>query len=803
MWKNYLLTAWRNMKKYRFYTFINIIGLALGIASCIVIALFIQDELSYDRYNAKADRIYRILWKTNWNEGQLYTPNILAPTFRREMLEVETAVRLHPPFGGASIVAVSGRAPGASYDRRFLEKGFYLADSTIFDVFSIPLIAGDAKSALNRPFTVVLTESTAKKYFGVENPIGKSITINNRWEYQITGIVRDMPKNSHFHADFFGSLTSHVSYWGEFYKNRHELWGESNFFTYILLREGANLESVKNRVPSMMKRQNDSRVHTSSFVFEPLPDIHLHSPRSIEGEYKGDIFYVYIFSCMAVLVFVIACFNYMNLATARAIRRSREVGVRKSIGATFQHLATQFYIESALVTTAAFLIALFVIELLLPFATSLLGKELSLRLLMNPIGLGSLAVAWILTVILAGSYPALFLSAIKPTEVLATARKARGGAAFIRRVLVVAQFAVTVFLLIAAFVVRNQLDFISTYNMGFAKKHTLILPIGDRTTIQNLGTLKAEFAQITGVKNMSAVTEPPGNVSGGYSFTTPTKPNQEFVMTAISTDEAFTRLLEIKMLAGTTLPVRNEQDSTVSYFVMNAAGVRSIGWTIEEALQKEINLNGRKGRIVGVMDDIHIGSLHSTIEPLILFSEPRKNLNELLVKIDGANVAASISAMKTVWNRVVPHRPFDVRFLDDDIDALYRSEQRMGTLFTVATGMALVVACLGLLGLVAFAAEARAKEIGVRKVLGATPQSIVLLLAQDFLRLVAIAFVIAAPVSWYAAHRWLDSFAYRTDIHVWLFALAGALTALVAFVTVALQAYQAASVNPVETLRSE
>lgn len=801
MWKNYLLTAWRNMKKYRFYTFINIIGLALGIASCLVIALFVQDELSYDRYNAKADRIYRILWKTNWNEGQLYTPNILAPTLRRESQEIEATVRLHPPFG-TSIIAVSGRAPGSSNDRRFLEKRFYLADSTMFDVFSIPFIAGNAKSALSRPFTVVLTESMAKKYFGTENPVGKSITINDRWEYEITGVVRDMPKNSHFHADFFGSLTSHVSYWSSYYKVP-EIWGESNFFTYILLREGASIEGVKRRIPDMMKRQSDSRVHTSSFVFEPLADIHLRSTRSIEGEYKGDIFYVYIFSCMAILVLVIACFNYMNLATARAMRRSREVGVRKSVGATFRHLVTQFYIESALVTTVAFLVALFVIELLLPYATAHLGKDLSVQDVMNPTTLGVLAVAWILTIILAGSYPALFLSGIQPSEVLATARKGRGGAAFIRRVLVVAQFAVTVFLLIAAFIIQDQLRYIGAHNMGFTKDHTLILPIGDRTTLRNLSTLKAEFTQVMGVKDMSAASEVPGNVQGGYSFTTPTKPNQEFVMTAISTDEAFTRLLQIKLLAGTPLPARNEQDSTTAYFVVNAAGVRSVGWTIEEALQKEINLNSRKGRIVGVMDDIHIGSLHRTIEPLILFSDHRKNLDVLLVKIEGATVQGTINGIKGVWSRVVPHRPFEVQFLDAEIDALYRSEQRMGTLFTIATGMALVVACLGLLGLVAFAAEARAKEIGVRKVLGASAQSIVMLLAQDFLRLVAIAFVIAVPVSWYAAHRWLESFAYRTDIHLWLFALAGALTALVAFVTVALQAYQAASANPVETLRSE
>lgn len=789
------------MKKYRFYTFINIIGLALGIASCLVIALFVQDELSYDRYNAKADRIYRILWKTNWNEGQLYTPNILAPTLRRESQEIEATVRLHPPFG-TSIIAVSGRAPGSSNDRRFLEKRFYLADSTMFDVFSIPFIAGNAKSALSRPFTVVLTESMAKKYFGTENPVGKSITINDRWEYEITGVVRDMPKNSHFHADFFGSLTSHVSYWSSYYKVP-EIWGESNFFTYILLREGASIEGVKRRIPDMMKRQSDSRVHTSSFVFEPLADIHLRSTRSIEGEYKGDIFYVYIFSCMAILVLVIACFNYMNLATARAMRRSREVGVRKSVGATFRHLVTQFYIESALVTTVAFLVALFVIELLLPYATAHLGKDLSVQDVMNPTTLGVLAVAWILTIILAGSYPALFLSGIQPSEVLATARKGRGGAAFIRRVLVVAQFAVTVFLLIAAFIIQDQLRYIGAHNMGFTKDHTLILPIGDRTTLRNLSTLKAEFTQVMGVKDMSAASEVPGNVQGGYSFTTPTKPNQEFVMTAISTDEAFTRLLQIKLLAGTPLPARNEQDSTTAYFVVNAAGVRSVGWTIEEALQKEINLNSRKGRIVGVMDDIHIGSLHRTIEPLILFSDHRKNLDVLLVKIEGATVQGTINGIKGVWSRVVPHRPFEVQFLDAEIDALYRSEQRMGTLFTIATGMALVVACLGLLGLVAFAAEARAKEIGVRKVLGASAQSIVMLLAQDFLRLVAIAFVIAVPVSWYAAHRWLESFAYRTDIHLWLFALAGALTALVAFVTVALQAYQAASANPVETLRSE
>jgi putative ABC transport system permease protein len=789
------------MKKFRFYTFINIIGLALGIASCLVIALFVQDEVSYDSHNTKQDRIYRVLWKTAWNEGQLYTPNILASTFRRAAPEVETAVRLAPPFGSL-IIAVGGHAPGSSDDRRFLESRFYFADSTLFDIFTLPFVEGKPDGALNRPFTIVLTETMAKKYFGAASPIGKTLTVNNFRQYEITGVVKDMPKNSHFHADFFASLTSHRMFSDSAYKGR-EFWGESNFFTYFLLREGARIDELSRRVPELMRRESDESVRATSFVFESLRDIHLRSPRSITGEYKGDIFYVYIFSCLAVLILAIACFNYMNLATARSVRRSKEVGVRKSIGATFANLAAQFYVESALITSIAFLLALLMLEILLPRANVLLGKELSIISIAHPAALGIITAAWMITIVLAGSYPALFLSSIRPTDVLSSVRKARGGAALVRRVLVVVQFAVSVFLLIAAFVVRDQLEFINNRNIGFDKQHVLVLPIGDRTTRSILDVLKSELRQVLGVKDLSAASEVPGNVQAGYILTTPTKHTLDFVMTAISTDEAFMRLLNIGLLAGTALPRRNEQDSTTSYFVLNEVAVKKIGWTPEEALQKELDMNGRKGRVQGVMRDVHIGSLHTGIEPLIIFSQPDKDMMLLMVKIDGANLAGTINAIKSVWNRVVPHRPFDVRFLDDDIDALYRAEQRMGTLFTIATGMALVVACLGLLGLVAFAAEARAKEIGVRKVLGATPQSIVMLLAQDFLRLVAIAFVIAAPVSWYAAHRWLESFAYRTDIHVWLFALAGALTALVAFVTVAAQAYQAASVNPVETLRSE
>ncbi len=801
MWHNYVVTAWRNMWKFRFYTLINILGLALGIAACLVIALFVQDEWSYDSYNTKQDRMYRVLWKTAWNEGQLYTPNILAPTFRREAPEIEAAVRLAPPFG-TWIVAVSGNAPGSSEDKRFLEKGFYLADSTLFDVFTLPFIEGSPKGALNRPFTVVLTESMARKYFGSGSPIGKILTVNNLTQYEITGVIKDMPHNSHFHADFLGSFTSHRMYSDSAYKGR-EFWGESNFFTYFLLREDASIDALKQRVPEIMLRQSNEDVHKTSFVFEPLRGIHLRSPRSIKGEYKGDILSVLIFSSIAVLILAVACFNYMNLATARSVRRSREIGVRKSIGATFGNLAAQFYIESALITSIAFVLALFVLELLLPRANTLLGKDLSILTIANPIALGIIALAWLLTILLAGSYPAIFLSSIRPTDVLANARKARGGAAFVRRILVVLQFSISVFLLIAAFVVRDQLTFINNQNIGFDKQHVLVLPIGDRTTRQKLDVLKAELMQVPGVKDLSAASEVPGSVQAGYSITTPTKQNVDFVMTAISTDEAFMRLLNIGLRSGTQLPRRSEQDSTTVFFVLNEAATKKIGWTTEEALQKELDMNGRKGRVYGVMHDIHIGSLHTTIEPLILFSQPSRDALQLMVKIDGTNLTATLGAIKTVWNRVVPHRPFDVRFLDDEIDALYRAEQRIGTLFTIATAMALIVACLGLVGLVAFAAEARAKEIGVRKVLGASSQSIVMLLAQDFLRLVAIAFVIAVPVAWYAAQRWLESFAYRTEIHLWLFGLAGLLTAVFALVTVATQAYQAATVNPVETLRSE
>ena len=808
MWRNYFITAWRNMWKYRFYTLINIFGLALGIAACLVIALFVHDEMSYDAYNTKADRIYRVLWKTPWNEGQLYTPNILATTFRREAPEVETAVRFSTS-GAAWIVAVSGNAPGSPKDKRFLEKGFYLADSTLFDVFTLPFIEGSPKGALNRPFTVVLTESMAKKYFGTVSPIGKMLTVNNRRQYEITGVIKDMPRNSHFHADFFGSFTSHRMYVDSSYTVR-EYWSDSNFFTYFLLREGVNIDALLRRVPEVLRRQSDESLRSASFnlqatsfIFEPLRDIHLRSPRSMQGEYKGDIFYVYIFSSIALLILAIACFNYMNLTTARSVRRSREVGVRKSVGATFANLAAQFYTESALVTSISFVLAFFVVELLLPRANTLLGKELNILTIANPIALGIIILVWLLTILLAGSYPAFFLSTIRPTDVLANARKARGGAAFVRRILVVVQFSISVFLLIAAFVVRDQLAFINNRNIGFDKQHVVVLPINDRTTLQKLDVLKAELTQTAGVKDLSATSEIPSSIQAGYSFTTPTKHGVSFVMTALSTDEAFIRLLNIGLRSGTSLPRRSEQDSTTTFFMMNEAAIKKIGWTAEEALQKEIDMSGRKGRIYGVMHDFHFGSLHSEITPLILFSQPNKDVSHLMVKTDGTNLTATLGTIKNVWNRVVPHRPFDVRFLDDEIDALYRAEQRMGTLFTIATAMALVVACLGLLGLVAFAAEARAKEIGVRKVLGASSQQIVMLLAQDFLRLVGIAFVVAAPLAWYAAKRWLESFAYRTEIHWWLFGLAGLLTAVFALLTVAMQAYQAATVNPVETLRSE
>jgi putative ABC transport system permease protein len=808
MWRNYVITAWRNMWKYRFYTLINIFGLALGIAACLVIALFVHDEMSYDAYNTKSDRIYRVLWKTAWNEGQLYTANILAPTFRREAPEVETAVRFSPP-SAAWIVAVSGNAPDSPKDKRFLEKRFYLADSTLFDVFTLPFVEGSPKGALNRPFTVVLTESMAKKYFGAVSPIGKMLTVNNLRQYEITGVIKDMPQNSHFHADFFGSFTSHKIYHDSTYTVK-EFWSEANYFTYFLLREGVSIDGLSRRVPDVLRRQSDESLRTAtfnlqktSFIFEPLRDIHLRSPRSIRGEYKGDILSVLIFSSIAVLILAIACFNYMNLTTARSVRRSREIGVRKSVGATFGNLAAQFYTESAIITSIAFVLALFVLEMLLPRANTLLGKDLNILTMANPIAFGIIALAWLFTILLAGSYPAIFLSSIRPTDVLANARKARVGAAFVRRILVVLQFSISVFLLIAAFVVRDQLAFINNRNIGFDKQHVLVLPIGDRTTRQKLDVLKAELMQTAGVKDLSASSETPSSVQAGYSFSTPTKRDVNFVMTAISTDEAFTRLLNIGLRTGTSLPRRSEQDSTTTYFVMNESAIKKIGWTVEEALQKEIDMNGRKGRIYGVMHDFHFGSLHKEITPLILFSQPNKDFMNLLIKTDGTNLAATLGAIKTVWNRVVPHRPFDIRFLDTEIDALYRAEQRMGTLFTIATAMALVVACLGLVGLVAFAAEARAKEIGVRKVLGASSQQIVMLLAQDFLRLVVVAFVVAAPLAWYAAKRWLESFAYRTELHWWLFGLAGLMTAAFALLTVAAQAYQAATVNPVETLRSE
>ena len=798
MLKNYFKTAFRNLWRNKTASAINIFGLTIGLTCCLLIALYIQHELSYDKFQTKGDRIARVIMEYKFDGSGAsqkgnYTSVRVAPVFKRTFPEVESAVKMT----NYSRVIRYG-------DKLIDEKNFMYADSTFFNIFSFKLLRGDAHSVLSASHDVVLTESTAKKYFGNEDPVGKVLQAgNDSILYRVTGIMQDCPANSQIKCDFVSSFSS-LGLTPDY----EETYWDANYTTYLLLKNKDAVNSLQSKLPAFMKKEMEGKGATINFYLEPFAWIHLHSDYDSFTP-NNNIAYIYILAAVALLILIIACFTYINLSTARSLERAKEVGIRKVIGAGKKQLFIQFLGESTIICLLAVIFSLLMARLLLPAFNELTNEPLQSTALFSILFVSFSFLVAILVSVLAGIYPALILTGFQPVKVLKGSFKNTTSGQTLRKSLIVFQFAISVFLIVSTLIVQQQLYFIQHIKLGYDRDHVVVLPLDDKMR-SNLAVIKEQFKQNPGVLNVSACSHTPVQGGGGFSMRSAIMPEIEQVaVTADRVDEDFVNTMGLQLIAGRNFSAQDMKDVSNDdfqknsyHFIINESAARQLGWSAQEAVGKKMFLsNERPGLVAGVVKDFHFESLHSPIKPYILFPEQWKR--ELLVKVSGAHLQGTISSLETKWKTLVPYRPFEFHFLDEDYNKLYSSEITLGTIMNLFAGIAIVLACLGLFGLSAYTVQQRVKEIGVRKVVGASVSNIVFLLSRNFIKLVLIAFAVASPVAWYVMNTWLSDFAYRIHISAGIFISAGLFSVMIALATISFQAVRAAVANPVKSLRTE
>jgi len=815
MLKNYFTIALRNLRKHSFYTFINVFGLAVGIASCLLIVLYMANELSFDRHHKDADLIFRVESEIKFGANHLMlavTPGPMAEAFRNDLPEVEAVGR----FWNDGTMLVK------RVDQNIKETRIIYADSSLFRVFTIPFLEGNPALALRDPFTMVISRSAAEKYFPGESPIGQTLIIENRDAFKVTGIYEDMPVTSHFRYDILLALVSHAYH-------KDEAWLSNNFSTYLKLRRGSSAAQLESKFTPMIDKYAGPQAKAalgSDFSMEkfrasgnklewtlrPITEIHLHSDRIAELSPNSDIAYIYLFGAIALFILAIACINFMNLSTARSANRAKEVGVRKVMGSLRAHLVRQFLTESILLSAFSFLHALAIAWLVLPTFNDLAGMSLNFPWT-SGLFWGQLTIAVILVGFLAGLYPAFFLSGFKPVNVLKGNLSLGMRSGLVRSALVVVQFSVSIALIIGTIAVNQQLKFIRNTKIGFNKDQILVIKdaygLGDQVRAFKTEVLKdsrivsgtiSGFLPVTGT-NRSDHTFWPDGVQ-------PTEENMVSLQ-CWRVDQDYVMTLGMKIREGRDFSLDFPTDS--SAVILNESALQLFGIT-GDPIGQSINTwsgdlnqpdskNAKKYTIIGVVENFHFESLRQSITPLGMFLS--RSIGLVSFRFNAENTEEVINSVRETWEKIAPGMPFSYSFLDQDFEYMYTAEQRVGELFTIFAGLAIIIACLGLFALTAFTAEQRTKEIGIRKVMGATVGSIVFLLSREFGKLIIIAFVIAVPVAWYCISTWLDTYTYRATIGVVIYLLSGGLAFFIAWITMGYQSFRAATTDPVRSLRTE
>ena len=810
MFKNHLKIAFRSLKKQPFFTFLNIFGLAIGIAGALLISLYIYDELSYDKMFPDANRIYRIDTDIKFGGTEMLaseTAPPMAATLKSDISQVESTVRLRNL--GSTLIRKSETETNTK------ETNVAYADSTFLDFFSLNLLAGNKSTALTEPNTLVLTKTAAEKHFEIENAIGQTVLLNNTDLYTVTGVINDLPKNSFLrnHAMFL-AMAGNVA-------SRENIWGSNNFFTFIKLIPTASEEDIKDPLDGMLEKYmlpwaqtifpgmtkegfvasgNYIRYHTM-----PLTAIHLHSSRDSELSANSTIQNVYILLFIGIFLIVLASVNFMNLSTAHSLKRAKEVGIRKTLGSNKSELIRQFLTESGLISFISMLFALVLAVLALPYFNVLAGKEIAIPF-SNPIFWGLLVVTTVLLGLLSGSYPAFFMSRFRPASSLKGGGKNSVGGVKVRNSLVVFQFAISIFLIVSTLVVFQQLRYIQSKDLGFAKDQVIIIndayAVGNKTR-----ALKEEMSKLSDVKSvtMSSFLPTPSSRSNSTFFWEGARQQENAIQIQTwDVDQDYIPTLNMEMVAGRNFNKNYVTDSTA--VVINEVTLEKLGVTANEALGMRIfddiqSENPTFYSIIGVVKSFHYESLHENIGALGLFMNTSSGL--MAAKLNSVDIKNTISRIESIWNTLAPGQPFSFSFLDESFNNTYKSEQQLGEIFIIFTILSILIACLGLFGLATFNAEKRTKEIGVRKVLGATVGQISYRLTVDFLKLVGIAILVSIPIGWYAMNMWLEDFSYRIEISWWIFALAALLAIVIAVLTVGYQSIKAAIVNPVKSLKTE
>lgn len=794
---NYLMIALRNLRKHFTYSTINIAGLSLGLATCLLLMMWIRHELSYDQFHTNYDKLYRVSMEYSFGGQTAKTaqsPTALLPTLQSNFPEIESGTRYYNTSSFGPFVVTKG-------DLAFEEPRYFYADSTFFDVFTFPLVKGDPRTALTAPNSLVLTESVARKYFGDEDPIGQPLRVNDRFDMTVTGVAKDVPANSLIQFDLVASFSTLDA-------SKSQIWWSANYQTYIVLPPTADIGAIRDKTNAVVKEALANELTNAGdyvvYNFMPMKDIYLRSDIQ-EVELTGSIDYVYIFSAIALLILIIACINYINLATAKAADRAREVGVRKVVGALRKQLIVQFIGESLVITVISFLAALLLASAAVPFFNELTGKNFALSAILNPSFLVIASIAVLLLAGAAGTYPAMVITGFKPVNILKGNFRTSGRGVWLRKSLVVFQFATSIVLMIGTVVIVKQIDFVRSKRLGYDQNNVIVLPM-DRTTRTVYDQLKSEFVRTGHVAAIGRAAESPIRILGGYGITVEGGSQRGMLTKALPIDEGFVSTMGMELIAGrdvTEADMKRVQTDTTFAFIVNEKALSDLMLDLDKAVGTRAQLNGRRGTIVGVVRDFHFAPMHEEISSLVLFTEAAQ-LSYIFAKLQPGHLDTSFEDLKAVYKTLVPHRPFEYVFLNDRYNALYTSEQRMGAICSVFATLAIIIACLGLLGLVAFAASQKTKEIGIRKVMGATASGIVVLITKDFVKLVLVAILIGVPLSWYVMDQlWLVNFAYRTEIGIWPFVIASAGCVLVALGTAGYQAIKAAYVNPAQTLRNE
>ncbi|MXV51455.1 FtsX-like permease family protein [Pedobacter sp. HMF7647] len=808
MIKNYILVALRNLWKNKGFSAINIVGLAVGLATCLIITLYVIDELSYDRYNEKTDSIYRIDADIRFGGNNMklaVSSDPMGSTLKRDFPQVEQFVRFRG-YGGFQVKKAN---------ENLREDRVIYTDPTIFDVFTLPFIEGNPKTALVEPHTVVITEKTARKYFNsASGVVGKTLTVNDTSNYKVTGVIQNIPSRSHFNFDFFVSLA-------ESSEARANNWVSHNFNTYIVLKPGSDpklLEAqfgkvidkyIGPQVKDLMNINMDEFKKSGNYIsysLTPLSTIHLHSNKTAELDANGNIQYVYIFSAIALFILLIACVNFMNLSTARSANRAREVGVRKVLGSLKSNLITQFLTESVLLSFFALVLALIIAWLFLPFFNQLAFKEISFNLFAQPWMLPLIMVIIVIIGLLAGSYPAFYLSAFNPIQVLKG--KLSGGfkKSWLRSGLVVFQFAISIFLIVGTVVIYSQLSYMRNKDLGFNRKQILIIQNTDALG-SAAGSFKNDLLKLAGVEHATMTGYLP---TGGWRSDNPLFPDASLDQKrAVSTqtwrvDEDYIPTLGMKMVKGRNFSKKYLTDSSGIIINESAAKLLNFKDPINQTLYTLEDIKTKKlmqYKIIGVVKDFNFNSLREQVTPLAFLLEEQRN--SVAIQIKTSNISGLIAQIERKFKEIAPSQSFTYSFMDDDFNNIYNNEQRIGKISVTFSVLAILIACLGLFGLASYAAEQRVKEIGIRKVLGATVVNITEMLSKDFLTLVIIAAVIAFPFAWLAMNSWLQDFQYRITISWWIFAAAGITALFIALFTVSFQAIKAAIANPIKSLRTE